>query len=309
MHFRALKRIVYGCHPKRIEREIECLQKLDGKHHVVPITQVVRQRDCVVLVLKYFEHEPFQDYMDDLSMAQIAAYMYALTDALAHVHGQGIIHRDIKPTNFLYHRRHGKFLLVDFGLAQMAGKGGDAGAVRKPAKYKPPAKGPRGRHTLGVRGYRASADDKRRDLVAARAGTRGFRAPEVLLRCTNQSPAIDMWSMGVILLTFLSGRSPFFLSNTDTDAIVELARTFGAKELQQAAQSVGKEMLIGAGAAQSGKDPCPFEDPPDLREICERLRSVAPLTTLTAPCFCFACTLAFTVQPGMLNERAQGRWV
>ena len=35
----ALKRIVPLCHPKRVEREIECLKILDGKHNVVPVSK------------------------------------------------------------------------------------------------------------------------------------------------------------------------------------------------------------------------------------------------------------------------------
>jgi hypothetical protein len=42
VHFRAMKRIVYGCHPQRIEREIECLKRLEGKHNVVAVSSVVR---------------------------------------------------------------------------------------------------------------------------------------------------------------------------------------------------------------------------------------------------------------------------
>lgn len=42
--------------------------------------------------------------------------------------------------------------------------------------------------------------------VPLRGGTRGFRAPEVLLRCTKQTVAIDIWSAGVILLSILSAR-------------------------------------------------------------------------------------------------------
>ena len=38
--------------------------------------------------------------------------------ALKHVHEYNIIHRDVKPNNFLYSLKAEKFMLVDFGLAQ-----------------------------------------------------------------------------------------------------------------------------------------------------------------------------------------------
>ena len=41
-------------------------------------------------------------------------------------------------------------------------------------------------------------------LHAARAGTPGFRPPEVLLKSHSQSVAVDMWAVGVILLSLLS---------------------------------------------------------------------------------------------------------
>ena len=44
--------------------------------------------------------------------------MGGLLRALAYVHGHGIIHRDVKPANFLFDRRRRQFALVDFGLAQ-----------------------------------------------------------------------------------------------------------------------------------------------------------------------------------------------
>lgn len=51
---------------------------------------------------------------------------------------------------------------------------------------------------------------------AARSGTRGFRAPEVLLRNPDQTPAIDVWSAGIILLCILTGRYPLFRANGES---------------------------------------------------------------------------------------------
>jgi hypothetical protein len=52
---------------------------------VLQMDCIVRVKDCVILVLKYFEHEPFSDYMGTMSLPQIRAYMRALMEALAHV--------------------------------------------------------------------------------------------------------------------------------------------------------------------------------------------------------------------------------
>ncbi len=92
-------------------------------------------------------------------------------------------------------------------------------------------------------------------LHAARAGTPGFRPPEVLLKCKSQTVAVDMWAAGVILLSILSRfvndmdilisvipdylylRSyPFFRSPDDMTALAELISLFGSEALQSIAK-------------------------------------------------------------------------
>jgi serine/threonine protein kinase len=44
--------------------------------------------------------------------------------------------------------------------------------------------------------------------------------------------AIDIWSVGVTLLCFLTRRFPFFNSNDDVDALMEIATIFGRSKLE-----------------------------------------------------------------------------
>jgi len=97
--------------------------------------------------------------------------MLQLCQALAYIHGHGLIHRDLKPSNVMVDEDH-LVRLMDFGLAKFLA---DDGAV-----------------TAGGR------------LV----GTFRYMAPEQILgeRLDSRS---DLYSLGVILYELLSGRSPF----------------------------------------------------------------------------------------------------
>ena len=52
--------------------------------------------------------------------------------------------------------------------------------------------------------------------------------------------AVDMWSAGVILLTLLSGRYPFFKAEDDMTALAQIISIVGSEEAKKAARSYGK---------------------------------------------------------------------
>lgn len=103
----------------------------------------------------------------------------------------------------------------------------------------------------------------RKQQVAPRAGTPGYRPPEVLLKYQRQGTAIDMWAAGVILLSLLSGRYPFFKANDDLIALTQIMTIRGSKETIQTAKLLGKEVVCSCDLPRL-----------NLKRLCEKLRKV-----------------------------------
>ncbi|XP_060940754.1 cell division cycle 7-related protein kinase [Limanda limanda] len=416
----ALKHLIPTSHPTRIAAELQCLTVAGGKDNVMGASYCFRKEDHVVIVMPYMEHQAIVDIISSLTFEEVRLYIYHLLKSLKHVHQFGIIHRDIKPNNFLYNRNSKMYALVDFGLAQGTAdtqiellkvvrqrptqKGGGSTGKQdttqrskaqlrlhpkstantaastslpvpqrqstalppssssssstttatpssasrralvkkarsvtttvttstsrtkhtkdlprlsrmqrpvfgeknlnsclpassttkqaaimtelvKPIKTEDPASRKYSPATRGPVAVRSQTQKPQRTVqlgltcscyltdrvcniclsrkqqVAARAGTPGFRAPEVLTKCPNQGTAIDVWSAGVILLSLLSGRYPFFKASDDLIALTQIMTIRGSRETIQAAKSFGKAVV------------CSKELPrQDLRTLCETLR-------------------------------------
>ncbi|KAI9815170.1 MAG: hypothetical protein M1832_005572 [Thelocarpon impressellum] len=229
----AIKKIYVTSSPSRIQNELELLFDLRGCDSVCPLITAFRHQDQVVAVLPYFRHVDFRDYFRDFTVPDMRLYFRSLFTALEAVHKHEILHRDIKPTNFLYDINRQRGVLVDFGLAEARTDCTHCICQDSPTarRAKIEASGVIAQHPSG--GY--PKNDPRPSRRANRAGTRGFRAPEVLLKCTSQTAAIDVWSAGVILLTILSRRFPFFNSTDDIEALIEIATIFGARKMRACA--------------------------------------------------------------------------
>jgi serine/threonine-protein kinase len=104
---------------------------------------------------------------------RVQAIVMQLAGALDFAHGQGVIHRDVKPSNALYNAQD-QIVLTDFGIAR-----GPADATRT-------ATGP------GVV-----------------MGTPGYLAPEQAISSATLTPACDIYSLGVVLFELLTGQLPF----------------------------------------------------------------------------------------------------
>ncbi|XP_017067920.1 cell division cycle 7-related protein kinase [Drosophila eugracilis] len=109
--------------------------------------------------------------------------------------------------------------------------------------------------------YVVSTNTAKKEMHASRAGTPGYRPPEVLLRYPMQSTAVDVWAAGVIMLSLLSALHPFFKAPHDCGALAEIINLFGDMPVRKTAFMLDRLVLMAQKVNTL-----------DLRRVCMRFR-------------------------------------
>lgn len=120
-----------------------------------------------------------------LEPARVANIGAQLADALAYAHDEGVVHRDVKPGNVLLDAAD-RVKLADFGIARLIG------------------------------------DTVRHTRTGHAIGTAAYLAPEQV-QGGDISPAVDVYSLGLVLLESLTGERAFPGSPTES-ALARLQR-------------------------------------------------------------------------------------
>lgn len=157
----------------RFEREVLALTRL--RHpHVVGVLGAGASPHGPWVAMELVEGESLQARLErsgPLAPADVVAVGRALCGALAHAHGMGVVHRDVKPGNVLL-GRDGRVVLVDFGLARLTGR------------------------------------ESRLTVTGEMVGTPCFMAPEQAQGEEHVGPPADVYSVGATLYAALTGRPP-----------------------------------------------------------------------------------------------------
>lgn len=241
----AIKRYFKTFNPNSGHLELSILSYLTNTVNDKRILKVLDGRYLfdsgeMFMVTPFLEHKKFNEYYKDLSLEKIQIYMHELLYCIKLIHGVGIIHRDIKPDNFLFNINTNQCCLIDFGLAEPDKDLGRWKAI--------------GKEIIDEK-TRSDYDNitKLSDLSSKhKLGTRGFIPPEVIFHSSEQSGAVDIWAAGVIFLTFLAQRFPIFnlnqftkINNDTIKDIEPLVVIFGKEKLEEIAKLNKANLYIG----------------------------------------------------------------
>jgi TolB-like protein/tRNA A-37 threonylcarbamoyl transferase component Bud32 len=159
----------------RFAREIKLVARLQHPH-ILPLFDSGEAEGALFFVMPYVEGESLRERLSrtgSLSLAETAAIIRQIGDALDYAHARGVVHRDIKPGNILLSA--GQALLADFGVARSAERVGT--------------------DTLTIAG--------------TALGTPAYMSPEQASGESDLDARSDLYSLGCVCYEMLSGAPPF----------------------------------------------------------------------------------------------------
>lgn len=169
----------------RFQREALAAARLSRERHVVTVFDVGEHYGRPLIVMEYVDGGSVHDRLvqSSVSREQALEWLEQVGQALDRAHANGIVHRDVKPSNLLLDSES-NIRVSDFGIASAAGL-----------------------ETV--------------TLPGTVLGTAGYISPEQA-RGEPATPASDRYGLGVIAFELLTGRRPFEGDTAVTEAFAHV---------------------------------------------------------------------------------------
>ncbi|PKU81590.1 probable serine/threonine-protein kinase cdc7 [Dendrobium catenatum] len=100
-----------------VYNELKMLERFGGRNFVIKYECSFKNGESECFVLEHVEHDRPEILKKEIGMFELQWYGFCMFKALASLHKQGVVHRDVKPGNFLFSRKVNKGYLIDFNLA------------------------------------------------------------------------------------------------------------------------------------------------------------------------------------------------
>ncbi|KRZ75168.1 SNF-related serine/threonine-protein kinase, partial [Trichinella papuae] len=155
-------------------QEVRCM-KLVRHPNVVRLYEVIDTQSKLFLILELGDYDLYDFIMCRASAKRIGErqaqrYFSQIVEAIAYCHKLHVVHRDLKPENVVFFEKLDMVKLTDFGFSHLFTPG---------------------------------------QMLKTSCGSLAYSAPEILLGNAYDAPAVDIWSLGVILYMLVCGRLPF----------------------------------------------------------------------------------------------------
>ncbi|XP_037830357.1 SNF-related serine/threonine-protein kinase [Kryptolebias marmoratus] len=158
-------------------QEVRCM-KLVQHPNIVRLYEVIDTQTKLYLILELGDGGDMFDYImkheQGLNEDLAKKYFAQIVHAISYCHRLHVVHRDLKPENVVFFEKQGLVKLTDFGFSN---------------KFQPGKK------------------------LTTSCGSLAYSAPEILLGDEYDAPAVDIWSLGVILFMLVCGQPPFQEAN------------------------------------------------------------------------------------------------
>ncbi|XP_009468794.1 PREDICTED: SNF-related serine/threonine-protein kinase-like [Nipponia nippon] len=158
-------------------QEVRCM-KLVQHPNVVRLYEVIDTHAKLYLILELGDGGDMFDHImrheGGLTEARAKHYFAQIVHAISYCHKLHVVHRDLKPENVVFFQEQGVVKLTDFGFSNRF----------QPGK-----------------------------MLTTSCGSLAYSAPEILLGDEYDAPAVDIWSLGVILYMLVCGHPPFQEAN------------------------------------------------------------------------------------------------
>jgi eukaryotic-like serine/threonine-protein kinase len=159
----------------RFLQEIRTTARLQHPH-ILPLYDSGAADGVLFYVMPFVEGESLRERIQQLGQLPVDEALRLsreIADALTYAHGQGVVHRDVTPSNVLIANGHA--VVTDFGLALAASRSG---------------------------GFRLTVGGER-------TGTPQYMSPEQAAGEENIDARSDIFSLGCVLYEMLAGGPPF----------------------------------------------------------------------------------------------------
>jgi predicted Ser/Thr protein kinase len=175
---------------ERFSREARVLARLNHPN-IVTIHDFGQTADFFYLLMEFVDGVNLRQAMraGRFTPDQALALVPKICDALQYAHGEGILHRDIKPDNILLDDR-GRVKIADFGIAKLAGESELPAMLTRSGMH---------------------------------LGTPAYMAPEQIEHPGEVDHRADIYSLGVVLYEMLTGELPLgrFAAPSEKSAVDE----------------------------------------------------------------------------------------